>query len=91
MSLITMVSHAQKLKIMIILDLTTENQLYIQHISDTVRLLSALKDHLEEEVRTSFISILHKKINACIKIGYKRNYAELRDLKNYVENWYGDR
>ncbi|OJF94022.1 SWIM zinc finger domain-containing protein [Alkalibacterium sp. 20] len=90
LSLITMVSHEQKLKIMIILDLTTDNQLYIQHMSDTVRLLSAFKDHLEEEdVRTSFISILHKKMDSCINIGDKRNYAELRELKSYVENWYG--
>ncbi|WP_423189265.1 SWIM zinc finger family protein [Alkalibacterium sp. f15] len=86
----TMMSHTLKLKIIVSLDLTLSNDLFVQHMSESVKLISAFKDHMEEEeVRKRFISLLHKRMTICIQSGDEGNYADLLELKSYVEKWYG--
>lgn len=83
-----MITHKQKLEVIISLYLTLDNRLYIKHTTDAVLLLSTFKDHMaEEDARTAFIRIIEKWMTICTKIGDEVNYEKLDELKGYVEMW----
>lgn len=86
-----LITPAKKFNIVITLELTLDHKLYHKHMQESVQVISAFKDYLEEELpRKRYVALIQKRMTLCKELGDAVNYKELEQLKQYVEQWYGE-